>query len=49
MAAVCRRTRLARPQAQREFLARIDTYPDQGPPPAEQRMSREEIRTQFGV
>jgi hypothetical protein len=37
------------PQAQREFLARIDTYRDGGPPPAEQRMSREEIRTQFGV
>ncbi|HJY74576.1 MAG TPA: DUF6247 family protein [Streptosporangiaceae bacterium] len=37
------------PQAQREFLARIDAYRDEGPPPAEQRMSREEIRTQFGV
>jgi len=37
------------PQAQREFLARINTYRDEGPPPAEQRMSREEIRTQFGV
>ena len=37
------------PQAQREFLARIGTYRDEGPPPAEQRMSREEIRTQFGV
>jgi len=37
------------PQAQRQFLARIDTYRDEGPPPAEQRMSREEIRTQFGV
>ncbi len=37
------------PQAQREFLARIDTYRDGGPPPAEQRMSREEIRTRFGV
>jgi hypothetical protein len=37
------------PRAQREFLARIDTYRDEGPPPAEQRMSREEIRTQFGV
>jgi len=36
-------------QAQREFLARIDTYRDEGPPPAEQRMSREEIRAQFGV
>ena len=37
------------PQAQREFLARIDTYRDGGPPPAEGRLSREEIRTQFGV
>ena len=37
------------PQAQREFLARIDTYRDGGPPPAGLRMSREEIRTQFGV
>ena len=37
------------PQAQREFQARIDTYRDQGPPPVEQRMSREEIRAQFGV
>ena len=37
------------PQAQREFLARIDTYRDEGPPPAEQRISREEIRTRFGV
>ena len=37
------------PHAQREFLARIDTYRGEGLPPAEQRMSREEIRTQFGV
>ena len=37
------------PQAQREFLGRIDAYPGEGPPPAEQRMSREEIRAQFGV
>jgi hypothetical protein len=37
------------PQAQRKFLARMDAYRDEGPPPAEQRMSREEIRTQFGV
>jgi Family of unknown function (DUF6247) len=33
------------PQAQREFLARIDSYRDEGPPPAEQRINREEIRT----
>jgi hypothetical protein len=37
------------PQAQRQFLARIDTYRDEGPPPAEQRISREEILTQFGL
>ena len=37
------------PQVQREFQARIGTYQDEGPPPAEQRMSREEIRTRFGV
>jgi hypothetical protein len=37
------------PQVQREFLARIDTYRDGGPPPAERRMSREEIQAQFGV
>jgi hypothetical protein len=32
------------PEAQREFLARIDTYRSEGLPPAEQRMTREEIR-----
>jgi hypothetical protein len=37
------------PQAQRQFLARIDSYRGEGLPPAEQRMSREEIRTRFGV
>ena len=37
------------PQVQREFLARIDTYRDEGPLPSGQRMSREEIRAQFGV
>ena len=37
------------PQAHQEFLARIDAYRDEDSPPAEQRMSREEIRTQFGV
>ena len=36
-------------QAQRKFLARIDAYRDEGPLPAEQRISREDIRTQFGV
>ena len=37
------------PDAQREFLARMDTYRNEGPPPAEQRMTREEIRARFGV
>ena len=37
------------PQAQREFLGRIDSYRGEGPPAPEQRMSREDIRTQFGV
>jgi hypothetical protein len=37
------------PQAQREFLARIGTYGDEGPPSAAQRMSREEIQAQFGL
>ncbi len=37
------------PDAQWEFLARLDTYRNEGPPPAEQRMTREEIRARFGV
>lgn len=37
------------PQARREFIARLDSYRVEGHPPAEQRMSREEIRAQFGV
>jgi hypothetical protein len=37
------------PDAQREFLARLDTYRSVGPPPAEQRVTREEIRARFGV
>src|SRR5580704_19246796 len=37
------------PDAQRAFLARMDTYRNEGPPPAEQRMTREEIRARFGV
>ena len=37
------------PQEQLEYLARIGSYRDEGPPPAEQRMSREDIRIQFGV
>jgi Family of unknown function (DUF6247) len=37
------------PEGQREFLARVDTYRSEGPPPAEQRMTREEVRSRFGV
>jgi hypothetical protein len=37
------------PDAQREFLARLDTYRREGPPPAEERVTREEIRARFGV
>ncbi|MGH3274704.1 MAG: DUF6247 family protein [Streptosporangiaceae bacterium] len=37
------------PQAQREFLARIERYQREGPPPPEQRITREEIRAQYGV
>ena len=37
------------PDGQREFLTRMDTYQNEGPPPAEQRMTREEIRARFGV
>jgi hypothetical protein len=37
------------PDAQREFLARVVAYRREGPPPAEQRVTREEIRARFGV
>jgi Family of unknown function (DUF6247) len=37
------------PEAQREFLARVDVYRSEGLPPAEQRMTREEVRSRFGV
>jgi hypothetical protein len=37
------------PDAQRELLARIEKYQNEGPPPLEDRMSREEIRAQYGV
>ena len=37
------------PEAQRQFLARVDTYRSAGPPPPEERMTREEIRARFGV
>jgi Family of unknown function (DUF6247) len=35
--------------AQRQFLARVDGYRRDGPPPSGQRMTREEIRAQFSV
>jgi hypothetical protein len=37
------------PDTQREFLARVERYQREGPPPPEDRMSREEIRAQYGV
>ena len=37
------------PEAQRKFLSRIERYQREGPPPPEQRISREEIRAQYGV
>jgi Family of unknown function (DUF6247) len=37
------------PEGRREFLARVGTYRSEGPPPAEQRMAREEVRSRFGV
>ena len=37
------------PDAQREFLARVDTYRNEELPPAGQRTTRAEIRARFGV
>jgi hypothetical protein len=37
------------PEAQREFLARMDIYRNEGPPPAAQRTTRGQIRARFGV
>jgi Family of unknown function (DUF6247) len=37
------------PEAQREFLARVQRYQTEGPPPPENRISREEIRAEYGV
>jgi hypothetical protein len=37
------------PEAQREFLARIERYQREGPPPPEQRMTRQEIQARYGV
>jgi uncharacterized protein DUF6247 len=37
------------PQTQREFLARVDAYRNEGLPPAGQRTTRGEVRARFGV
>ena len=37
------------PEAQREFLARVERYQREGPPSPEERISREEIRERYGV
>ncbi len=37
------------PDAQREYLARVARYLREGPPPAEECMSREEVRARYGV
>ncbi len=37
------------PEAQHEFLARVERYQREGPPPATQRTSWQEIRTQYGL
>ncbi len=37
------------PEAQREFLARIERYQREGPPSAAERTSWEEIRAQYGL
>lgn len=37
------------PDAQRQFLARLDSYRSEGPPPPAQRMTRQEVRARFGI
>jgi len=37
------------PEAQREFLARIERYQREGPPPPEDRTSWQEIRARYGL
>jgi Family of unknown function (DUF6247) len=37
------------PDAQRAFLARVERYIAEGPPPPEQRTSWEEIRARYGT
>jgi hypothetical protein len=37
------------PDAQRAFLARVERYQRDGPPPATQRVSWQELRAQYGI
>jgi hypothetical protein len=37
------------PAAQRQFLARVDSYRSQGPPPPVERMTRQEVRARYGA
>jgi len=37
------------PESRREFLARVERYQREEPPPPEERMSRDEIRARYGV
>jgi len=37
------------PDAQRAFLARVERYIADGPPPPEHRITREEIRARYGA
>lgn len=37
------------PDAQREFLTRVERYQREGPPPPAERITREEIRVRYGV
>jgi hypothetical protein len=37
------------PAAQRRFLARLDSYRNDGPPTPQQRMTRQEVRARYGI
>lgn len=37
------------PAAQREFLDRVERYLTDGPPPPEQRVTRDQIRARYGI
>lgn len=37
------------PEARRQFQERVDRYLSEGPPPRQERLSREEIRARYGV